>query len=49
MMKFISTKLYYKVISQALSEGLSKDLLAHLLIPEAQAKESKAVPADLFF
>ncbi|MEL6925197.1 MAG: AraC family transcriptional regulator ligand-binding domain-containing protein [Bacteroidota bacterium] len=48
-MKYISTKLYQKMIDHALTEGISKDKLEALPIPPNALKNLQAVPAHNFF
>lgn len=48
-MKYISTKLYRKMIGQAHSEGLSNTALAGFAIPDDQLLAWGAVPAERFF
>jgi AraC-like DNA-binding protein len=48
-MKYISSRLYRKMIGQARAEGLSNANLATFAIPDEQLQTLEAVPAEQFF
>lgn len=48
-MKYISVRLYRKIIDHALAEGMKREAFGNLPVPLSMLNDLQAVPADHFF